>query len=197
MALKAEQMTDGILVLICLLLRFSDPTYIWTKGRVSFGFKENWFSWLILIVHNHIYYRCFYYLFIKTRPFYTKWCLYVVPHRFPAPRVTCTVISSASPQPAPRDMESREVQIDTAKSTVCLGSASKLVRSEHFLTGGLPCILGQQFCSLTHFLLLMCQLQVARKMSQLWHLCSDVPGHDTLILFRYQPGSFEQWSYVQ
>ena len=74
-------------------LRFSDPTHIWTKGRVHLGFKKSWFSWLILIAHYifyyYYYYYYYYYLFIKTRPLYTKWWLCVVAHSFlfPAPRV--------------------------------------------------------------------------------------------------------------
>lgn len=89
MAVKAEWTADMILVLTCLLLRFSDPTHIWAKGKVYLSFKKTWFSWLVLIAHCHILYYCFYYLFIKTRPFHTKQCLCVMPHSFffPAPKV--------------------------------------------------------------------------------------------------------------
>lgn len=116
----------------------------------------------------------------------------------PRSKGACTVPSSVSPHHRrPPGTPKAEVQIDTIKSAACFGSASKLVRSEYFLMGGLPDVLGQHFYSPIHFLLLLQQLQVARKMRWLSHVGSDVSGHATLLLFLYQPGSFEQGSYIQ
>lgn len=198
--MKAEWTADVILILICLLLRFSDPTYIWTKGRVYLGFKKSWFSylfWLPTIISFIIVFITY-----LLRPGLSKpngaWMLYpTLSYSQLQEYMHCPLLSVTSPQPAPGDTESREVRIDTTTSGACFGSASKWVRSEYLLMGGLPYILGQHFCSPDHFLQLMQQLQVARKMSWLWHMCSGVPGHATLLLFLYQPGSIKQGSYIQ
>lgn len=52
----------------------------------------------------------------------------------------CPQLSVTSPQPAVTDAESRDVQIGTAKSAACFGSATKLVR-----IGWCPLHLGPAF----------------------------------------------------
>lgn len=56
----------------------SDLVYIETESRLNAAAEMRWFLWLVLIAPYYLFQ--YYHLFIKTRPDYNKWCLYVVPH---------------------------------------------------------------------------------------------------------------------